>query len=702
MDFTVEGILKGLGLGLTIGGTTGGAGLKQEAIAAGLGVIESTLQKMAPQFKMGASDFTVFGSIKYWDEIIGKIKDANQNLGIAGELGTSLQSSFREAYPLVVDMGITAEQMAKSVESYFEKTGRAQALSSNQMAELAKMAKVFGDESIEIASTYSGLGLSITATTSRMRNLIKESDKFGVLPKAVSGILKNNLDVVNKYSFKNGVKALEQMSIYAARTNTDLKSALTVADKILEGGIEGTMELSTELQLLGGSFGNIGNMSELIYLARNDVGEFNKIFNQASAQMAKFNEETGQFEYTAYDMDVLRKVASATGVSLDNLTKGGRAAAKELMLKDELDASVRGLQNYDELLAKVSGAAYRNQMGEWVVKMKKDGKEIEQTISSLTEDQIKQISFTDETKGPEEAFENIAKSNEKLEETLNRLIEQLKVESLSTAAYEQFNVVARNAAENIKEVAKPFIDMFQSINKEALDNLLKVVTPLSEGNIEATMTAVGENLVDAGNTVMNMAGTALSEVGTILLNAFKIGAKYIAAGIEWGFRNSIGYLQQGIIWVYDNTFGAWTGMKSGISPETNFVPFEDIEKKYFGEKGTMETLFEGTETKKMFEGGTSGGKAKTAESGDLSSVNKSTEEMKRDIGGIQEKLTAGESISKVEVVHKGDVKFSVDGKDMLLSAVEKEQMIKTFYHINMNPEGTVTSRDIQVNTLSPS
>ena len=133
----------------------GWEGKLQDVIANyGLGTIEKITQKILPEFKMGIDDFTVFGSIKYWDEILGKMKDANQRLGIAGNLGVNLQSSFREAYPMVVNMGITAEEMAKSVESFYEKTARARILSSNQMAEMSKMVKVLGEDSMEIVTTY--------------------------------------------------------------------------------------------------------------------------------------------------------------------------------------------------------------------------------------------------------------------------------------------------------------------------------------------------------------------------------------------------------------------------------------------------------------------------------------------------------------------------------------------------------------------
>lgn len=638
---------------------TGADGLKMEAIAKGLGVVEGVINKITDKVKINAEDFTLLGSVKYWDGILGKMKDANQALGIAGNLGMNLQGSFRGAYASVVEMGITDEKLAKSVQSYFEKTGRAQILSSNQMAELAKMTHILGEESMDIVTTYGRIGISIEGSTKRMRNLIKESDKFGVLPTKVSGILKTNIESINKYSFKNGVKALEQMAIYAAKTNTDLKSAFGVADKILEGGIEGTMEMSSELQLLGGSFGNMSNMSEMIYLARNEPEKFAEMFNKAAADMAEFNEETGEIKYSAYSMDIFRKVAKATGYELDDLTKGGQSLKKSMMIGDELDSSLKGLKNYDALLTKVSGAAFKNDSGDWVVKMKKDGKEIEQAVSALTEDQIKQISFTDETKGPEAAFENIAKSNERLEETLNRLIETLKVEALSTAGYEEFNRIARTAADNIKETAKPFIDIVQNFNKGALENALKVLEPAAEGNFSGAAKAAGENLADAGGMLWGVT----KDVGKMLYNVFANAAKFLAAGLEWGFKRGVIILQNGFIAAYNATpLVRAFGEAKYIEPPKE-ASFSEILSTY-----DLKGVTSGTEFEKWWTDFSKNNPAPntTTQSNTTTNApveNKPVPEVKKEPEAIEKKLTSNPTQTVNGVIeHSGKISVDVQGQ----------------------------------------
>ena len=651
----------------------GWEGKLQDVIANyGLGTIEKITQKILPEFKMGIDDFTVFGSIKYWDEILGKMKDANQRLGIAGNLGVNLQSSFREAYPMVVNMGITAEEMAKSVESFYEKTARARILSSNQMAEMSKMVKVLGEDSMEIVTTYGQMGLSITSATSRMRNLIVQSDKFGVLPVKVSGILKNNIDKVNSYNFKNGVSALEKMAMYAAKTNTDMKGAFAMADKLLEGSIEGAMEMSTNLQLIGGSVGNMGDMAELMYIARNEPEKFQEMFEKAAAGMGELNEQTGEIKFNAEARQRLKAIAQATGQDFNDLIKQGQNLKKSMSIGEDLDSSLKGLSNYEELLTKVSGAAEKNKLGEWVVKLKQDGKEVETAVSALTQDQIKQISFTDETTGPEAAFEKIATSNERLAETMQRLIETIKTEALSTAGYEKFSEVARTAADNIKTLAAPLIKGFQDLNKAAIDNVMSVIDPLSKGNVGDALSAAKDNLTGAVSKAYEVGAYVLKDLGTILYNVFTNAAKYLAAGIEWGFRNSIGALQRGIVVIWERL----TGISTGLEVKDSFVEFSEVIGKY-----NIKPIFEGVKTvedvNKFLNSNT------TTTSTTPNVENKPVPETKTVPDDKKLTSTEDNKTKKVEVEFKNGLSINVLGNSTLLSEGNViEEKVKQIFRVD--------------------
>jgi len=668
LDFLInpEKLKKGAGFLAegTIESALGGkAGGELFAYSKALQGVDVLLGKITDKVKIGGEDFSLLGSIKYWDGVLGKMNETNRTLGIAGQLGLNLKGSFREAYASVIEMGISSEELAKSVQSFYEKSGRAQLLSANEMSELAKMADVFGAESLDIVETYREVGLGVTATTTRMRNLIKESDKFGVLPTKVSSILKNNIDAVNKYNFKNGVSALEKMAIYAAKTNTDMKGAFAMADKILEGGIEGAMEMSASLQLLGGSFGNMGQMSELIYIARNEPEKFQEMFENAAAGMAELNEQTGEITFNAEARQRLRAVAKETGQDFEDLMKQGRSLKKSLSIGEELDSSVKGLSNYEEMLTKVSGAARKNALGEWVVNLKKDGKEIETAVSALTEDTIKQISFTDETKGPEAAFEKIATSNETLNQTMQRLIDTLKVEAISTGAFEKFNVMAREAADNVKEIAKPFIENIKNLIEVGTANMQKVAEPLSQGNFEGAMNAAGENLAEAGNAMLGLT----KDVGQMLFNIFANAAKFLAAGIEWGFRKGMNYIGNALIGLYNMTFGQAFGLADTYkSEDVNFAKIlESYDLKGVMSGTSFENWWNDLTGTKAAEGESKKTNTPVQNTG-VPEPKKAPENMEKDLSAVSDKKISG------EIKHTGNINFTIEGKD--IGYIDNEQL----------------------------
>lgn len=571
---------------------SGWEGALQNMGVKALGIFEKISAKAIPELDLKIKDFTVLGSISYWDKIIGSMSSVNQSLGIAGNLGEGLKKTFQGAYSEVIKMGISSDEMAKTMNTFFSDTGRAQAMTSTEMSEMAKMAKVFGDESVDIITTYKSLGVGIIASTKSMRNLIKESDKYGVLPVKTAKILKDNITAIDKYSFQGGVKALEKMALYAARTNTSMSGALAMTDKLLEGGVEGAMEMSSELQLLGGEFATLGNAFDLTALSRNDPGKFQEMMYKAASSMATFNKETGELEYSRRALDTLGQVAKVTGYSVDQLTKGGRSLKTEMDLKDVLDPSLRGLKDFDAIVAKVAGSATRNPFGEWEVSINGAKK----NVKNLSEEEIKGLSLTMEGKGPEESFERIATSNEKLVETMERFINTIKSEALSSAGYTDFSKALQTMSENTQSFMGGFIQQFKGLNEASTANLMKIMTPLSQGDVIGAGNAATGNFSEATKKAYEVAAVATNDAGIVMSNMLNNSGKYISASISYSFENAtIGMKNMLYSW-YNNTLGYAMGNQAKMDP---YMSWEQYQPKY-------DAMFKGTAVQDYFGGSSTG------------------------------------------------------------------------------------------------
>ena len=252
------------------------AGLLGGAKAAGQEVASQWIDSFEKELKgtglskidIGAKDFSPFGSMQYWDEIYSTIKDTNKSIGISGTLGNNVEDSFRGALDDAVNLGLKFSDIAEEYKAFIQNVGRNRELTSDEMTKLAE---------------------------------VKE--------------LKTNFDAINKFSFRDGSRGLEKMAQMAVQTKISMDAALGLSDKIWKEGIEGAIEMGSKLQVLGGAFAEMGDPTQLFYQARNDPKAFMKNIQDAAKSMAVFNKETGEIEYNALGMSMLREASDTLGVS---------------------------------------------------------------------------------------------------------------------------------------------------------------------------------------------------------------------------------------------------------------------------------------------------------------------------------------------------------------------------------------------------
>ena len=99
-----------------------------------------------------------------------------------------------------------------------------------------------------------------------------------------------------------------------------------MADKLFD--IEGAVDMSAQLQVLGGEWSKLADPFHLMYMARNDMEGLTKEVVNATAASAHFSKENKHFEISALEMQSLRKVAEQTGVNYEVLADSAKKAAQ--------------------------------------------------------------------------------------------------------------------------------------------------------------------------------------------------------------------------------------------------------------------------------------------------------------------------------------------------------------------------------------
>ena len=482
MDTLLE-ILKRYGIAA---GLFGGEGAVQTLIADGISQAEKILKQFDTELDIGADDFQPLGSVFYWDRIYKSIKDSNQLLGIAGNMGGLIEKSFKGSLKSATEIGASWQDVAKSYERFIEDYGKNKLLSETDFVRLAEFEKVFGKGAEKMLSAYTITGLSIERGSIYLQRLTKEATQMGLNAKVVTDELERNIDALDRLSFKNGVKGLNEMAKLAVRTRISMQSAVSFADKLWEGSLEGAIETSAQLQLLGGQFGAMGDPMELFYLARNSPEELQKRIASLTQTVGQFNRATGEFEVNPLGMSQLRELSKITSIDLKELTQSAKNASKELQLKPMLSGQLKMQSNFDEILSKVASVAdYDMGLGKFTVQLGNVKKGIEElTLEDIG--QLDVVSNIDDS----EVYKQLITSNENLTQTLQRVIDTFKVTMISDQPYQMMTTFTDAAVKTLRDGMESsgmgkFMSFMNELQGKSVENFIGRLNMLGDVNWSA-------------------------------------------------------------------------------------------------------------------------------------------------------------------------------------------------------------------------
>ena len=155
--------------------------------------------------------------------------------------------------------------------------------------------------------------------------------------------IRENIDKLNQYGFQKGIDGLAQMSRKAAEFRMSMGEAFKVAESVMDP--DKAIELSANLQVLGGAIGDFNDPLKLMYMATNNVEGLQDALIEAAGSLATYNSEQGRFEITGVNLRRAQAMAKELGVDYKELTRGAIASQERLAASSDLMA--RGF-NMDE------------------------------------------------------------------------------------------------------------------------------------------------------------------------------------------------------------------------------------------------------------------------------------------------------------------------------------------------------------------
>jgi hypothetical protein len=462
------------------------------------------------------------------------------SMGLSEQSTESMSKNITDAAMRTNSFGYTIKELAEMQGQFSDEIGRGTRLSEDTMVHMAAVAKATGlgtDGAAKFAGEMDKVGFGAAKTAKYIDQTMMDATSMGLNSTKVIKNLSSNLKLLNKYNFKGGAKGLAKMAENATKMGVELDMVAGMADKLFD--IEGAVEMSAQLQVLGGEWSKLADPFKLMYMARNDMKGLQESIINATISTAEFNKESGEYEIQALELHRLKKVAEATGVDFDQLATSAKKAAQYAGIRKQIK------YGFDEKTKEfIENTAYFNEKGEAEILINGDPKLVSQLTDTEKEFFRKEIEFkkdaakrAKEARSLDEKYEDIKNTFatmffplierfSKGSETIAKAITDfLNNETIKTGIWEAAKFIGKAAAkigELMSKFTGPAVGMIL-----ALGGLWAAVKWIAVGRLmRAGFMSAGPIPTTGGGT----SGTG-GAAGAGMMKNLKVGGGLMAAGM---------------------------------------------------------------------------------------------------------------------------------------------------------------------------
>lgn len=291
------------------------------AAAGGVIQILKTLFEMYSKVDKAASDYT---------RTVGGGRAAMEKMKLAS---SSMAANMGKLKGLSYD----AAELMKSMAEYSTTLGRNLEYMSSMDITAIEDLKKFGVDG-NVLSQFDTFGMSVQTVSEKLKNLYSDSSRKGLNAKAVQDMMTKNLKMAQNYTFAGGVKALERMAERAVALKFNMEQATRFADKVAT--LEGAMQAGAQLSVLGGGFAQQGNPLTMLYGGLNDPEQLMEQMLKITSSMAKWDNQKGQFDISAFNRQRLKASSESMGVDYSEMTTMAMNQARENRVASQLGSGL--------------------------------------------------------------------------------------------------------------------------------------------------------------------------------------------------------------------------------------------------------------------------------------------------------------------------------------------------------------------------
>jgi len=253
------------------------------------------------------------------------IKNLNLEMGLSGDRSAMMRNNLEDSSMFAARMGIDMKGLTQMVSTYADETGRVRQFNQENLESMTLIAKgtSLGIEgAARMAGQYEMMGFNATDTAGEVQRIVDTTERMGVNTGKVLKAVNSNFKKLQKYSFRNGVKSMADMAIYAEKFKIDMNSVFEPMEKGRR--LDSVIEMSAQLQVLGGKFASLADPMSMLFESRNDPEAYMKRINEMTQGMVTLNKTADGFDFALASpmaKDQLSQAAKALGMTTEELTK---------------------------------------------------------------------------------------------------------------------------------------------------------------------------------------------------------------------------------------------------------------------------------------------------------------------------------------------------------------------------------------------
>ena len=453
------------------------------------------------------------------DNVMSKL---SANYALSSQESLKLKMNLGEAAIITNIIGVDVEQLVKMQSSYTDEIGRSVMLSKSGLISLSRMGVATGigaEGAAKMAAEMELFGYGAESTALSVEKLMLKSRKNGVSSSVMTKKMQENLKIANSYTFKNGLKGVQDMTIYSTKFRVNMQSIAGFADKI--SNPEGAIQAAANLQVLGGSFASVADPMKLLSQGINDMEGLTETYVKMIEGIGKIDKKTGEITIGGYDRLKLKAAAEATGISFDEMMTTARTKAKREAISADinLNPTIKGDEEAKDLIASL--AQFNQKTKKFEVQV--GGKTV--SVASLSKQDIQALQPKDDSLNLKTIAENTLGLKEIIENGIKSAEQALINKSFAT---------------------------MESIGNKALDTINQVAGLLSGNGADKAMAHGGKMAAKLGGAYGKYAlkKNAKPIMKVVGKNALKMGIKSIP--IIGSFAD-VGFA------ISDAIKGDWTG-----------------------------------------------------------------------------------------------------------------------------------------------